>query len=89
MENLVKIAKAVQKFIAKEFLWILTALLVALLLASITKWGINSIAPQFEKEVLNIGFTTVEYYLILYAFYFVFVYLVRLVINAIMTLKKD
>ena len=89
MENLSKIAKAVKKFIAKEFLWVLVVLLLAFLLALMTMWGLNIVAPRFEQEVENIGFTKVEYYLTLFIFYFIFIYLVRLIVNAIKTLKKE
>ena len=89
MENLQKIIDAIGQFIAKEFLWSLVTLLLAFLMALITRWAINNVDPQFEQEVMDLGITEVEYFLILYAFYVVFIYLVRMVFNAIKTLKKE
>ncbi len=89
MENLQKIIDAIGQFVAKEFLWSLVTLLLAFLMALITKWGINEVEPRFEQEVLQMGVTEVEYFLILVAFYIVIIYLIRMVVNAIKTLKKE
>jgi len=122
MENLSKIFEAIKKFLAKEFLWGLAVLLVAFILASITKllfnalyernqvngvWtlentvDIDNYADTGDKILISITDTgdisfnndiTVtenESFLILIAFYIVFIYFVRLVVNAIKTVKKE
>lgn len=84
-----KIVEAIKKFLAKEFLWAFVALLLAFLLTLITKWALGLLAPGFQEEALAIGFTEVEYYLIIYVFYVIVIYLVRMIVNAITTLKKE
>lgn len=115
MENLQKILGAIKKFLAKEFLWALTIILLSFILTLITKWTFVSLYEENSADNSNntldiyidgdensilmdsngdisinndLYFTETEYFLILFAFYAVLIYGIRLVANAIKTLKK-
>jgi hypothetical protein len=115
MENLLKIVGAIKKFLAKEFLWGLTILLLSFIMTLITKWTFIAMYNEYRTRdgdntldfsidgventlfVNKVGdisinndiyLTETEYFLILFAFYVLFIYSIRLVVNAIKTVKK-
>ncbi len=91
MEKIFEFLDYLKGFIVKEFLWFFASLFIAMLLSLLSIWSFN----EFSISLINrLEWQEIEdnsIYLVLIISWFVLIYLIRLIRNAILflTLPKE
>ncbi|GAA3625624.1 hypothetical protein [Flavivirga jejuensis] len=91
MEKLLEFFDSFKAFIIKEFLWFFASLFIAILFTLLSFLILEEFSINLSERIEWQGMENNSVYLVLFIFWFVFIYLVRLIRGAILflTIPKE